>query len=421
MNKVSIILPVIRPDRAARVLRLVEENAGYPHEVITAVDEERIGAPKMVKKLVDQSNYDLVCFLGDDTLPEKDFLKNAVATMNTRLDGWGLVGFNDKTGRYSATHWLAHKKLLKHTGGYFFNPKYTHCYCDNELQERALLLRKYVFEESAVVLHEHPFLSHSGKEDADEDYKRVYSDEVLSKDAELFEKRRPLWLNKREFHGKVGLCLPITNNDLPKPFFLSFINMDKPLQTQVYTPTDLVYNHLENIAVVRNGLVNRALDEGCDKIIMMDTDQVYPEDAIMKLVAWDVPVIGTQVHRRYPPFAPLMFRGKVGKLQYVPESEMYSNNMVSVDFTGCGCICYDREIFETIQPPWFQLRKDENGKTIGEDIGFCQEIRENLIPIYVDASIQIGHLSTITIDKDFFQYWKTMNLSKEKTNELQER
>lgn len=419
MNKVSIIIPVIRPDKAARVLRLVEENAGYPYEVITAVDEERIGAPKMVKRLVDKTNYDLVCFLGDDSLPEKDFLKNAVAAMEEIPGGWGLVGFNDKTGRNLATHWLAHKKLLPFLDGEFFHIGYVHCFCDNELQERSSLLRRYVYAEDAVVLHDHPLIGKT--KETDEDYKRVYAKEVYGADKELFYRRRKAWLKKTRVKGSVGLCLPITNGDVPKPFFLSFVNMDKPIDTRVYTPTDLIYDHPENIAAVRNGLVDQALCEGCEKIIMMDTDQIYPEDTVMKLVSHDLPVVGTQVHRRYPPYAPLMFRGKIGALQYVSEEEMYSGELVPVDFTGSGCICYDSELFLELDSPWFALKKDKNGKTIGEDIAFCDRIKKAGMPIFVDTSIEIGHLSTITIDKDFFKYWKIMKLAKEKTDELPKR
>lgn len=409
---VSIILPVVREEKAKRVLKLLEENAGYPYRVLMAVDTDRIGAPKMVKKLVGQSQDDLVCFIGDDTLPEKDFLKNAVEAMQSFPDGWGLVGLNDKTGRTLATHWLAHKKLLDHLDGEFFHTGYIHCFCDNELQERASLIGRYTYAKDAIVLHDHPLLSGSHKEDADKDYKRVYSKEVFKKDEALFKKRRKLWMRENEFKGKVGLCLPITLTDVHREFFLSFTNMDKPTYTTVYAPTNVLYDFPESIAVTRNDLASRALDEGCDKIIMMDTDQVYPEDTVTKLVSHDLPMVGAVIHRRYPPFAPLLYRGSLGNYKYVTEKEMYSGELVSVDATGCGCVCYDAEIFSKVEYPWYKLKKDENGKTIGEDIGLCSRIREKKIPIYVDTSIQVGHLGTMLIDKDYFKFWSVMNAVK---------
>ena len=84
MCKVSIILPVIRPKGAARCIQHIKENAGdgVEYEIISSVDEDRIGAPKMVGRLLRKTNHDLVCFLGDDTMPQKDFLKNAIEEMN---------------------------------------------------------------------------------------------------------------------------------------------------------------------------------------------------------------------------------------------------------------------------------------------------------------------------------------------------
>ena len=106
MTNVSIIIPVIRPEKAARCISMIRENAGdgINYEIVSSVDEDRMGAPKMVKELVAQTKYDLVCFLGDDTLPQKDFLKNAVLEMNQFEGRWGLVGLNDESGRKLACH-----------------------------------------------------------------------------------------------------------------------------------------------------------------------------------------------------------------------------------------------------------------------------------------------------------------------------
>jgi GT2 family glycosyltransferase len=194
MMLVSIIIPVIRPNKAARCIEAIEKNSGVDrgtYEIVTEEDTERIGAPMMVKKLTNLSNGQMVCFLGDDTIPQRGFLKNAIKAMDTLPDGWGLVGFDDNIrlrGQHkAAAHWLGHKKLLPLLDGEFFNTGYKHCWCDNELTVRASELGRYVFCEEAYVYHDHPIVDLKSD---DRDYRRVYSQDWLMHDVTLFRKRR---------------------------------------------------------------------------------------------------------------------------------------------------------------------------------------------------------------------------------------
>jgi hypothetical protein len=185
--KVSIVLPFIR-ESVKTTIALAKKNHGIDEiEIVSEEDRERIGCPKMVKKLVERSKFDLVCFLGDDTLPTHNFLKYAIEDMQNLPDGWGLVGLNDGTGRTLATHWLADKRLLPMLDGEFFHTGYTHCCSDQELQTRCSSVGRYVYSQKSVVMHNHPLLTYA---DWDADYKRVYSKEIWGADQELFEKRR---------------------------------------------------------------------------------------------------------------------------------------------------------------------------------------------------------------------------------------
>jgi hypothetical protein len=189
--KVSVIIPVVRLAKALRCVDLIHQNSGLPNEdfeVLVETDIDRIGCPKMVKRLVDKSQGEMVCFLGDDTLPQENFLRYGLEVMGTFPEGWGLVGFNDGTGRPLPTHWLGHKKLLEHLDGEFFHTGYKHCYCDNELQLRCELMGRYKHAPDVMVLHEHPYVMKSGEMDAD--YSRVYSKEYIDHDRALYEKRK---------------------------------------------------------------------------------------------------------------------------------------------------------------------------------------------------------------------------------------
>jgi len=186
MPKVSIIIPVIRPVKAEKCCAAIYSNAGsWDYEVVMQDDRDRIGCPKMVKRLVEKSAGQMVCFLGDDTIPQPGFLKNALKAMEGLPDGWGLIGLNDghQNGNKLATHWLADKRLLPLLGGEFFHTGYYHTRCDRELTLRCQELGRYAWARDAMIKHEHPAFS-TGK--VDEDYRRVYSEEYIGHDKRLF-------------------------------------------------------------------------------------------------------------------------------------------------------------------------------------------------------------------------------------------
>lgn len=190
---VSVLLPVIRPAKAARCVEaMLNDPTCPPLQVLMEEDTERVGCPKMVARLMARAEHDLICFLGDDTIPDTGMLAIAIYAMQDAFpDGWGMVGLEDRVrfiGRErAATHWLAHRKLLPLVGGEWFCTQYRHCYCDNELMERARDIGRYVFCESATLYHDHPI--NDPKAD-DLDYRRIYSRPVYNHDLILYRKRR---------------------------------------------------------------------------------------------------------------------------------------------------------------------------------------------------------------------------------------
>ena len=163
---------------------------------------------------------------------------------------------------------------------------------------------------------------------------------------------------------------------------------------------------------MRNDLAQGAILAGCSHLLMMDSDQRYPPDCIEKLVDRmdneDMMVLAAPVHRRYPPFDPILFRGEVNKYKHVPDKESYSGDVIPVDAIGCGCIMYDMKIFEIVERPWYQITVSDEGKTVGEDIYFCSNIRKKDIGIFVDTSIKIQHLTTYEVDRMTYELFKKL-------------
>ena len=194
---ISVLIPTIRPNFTERCVKNLMENHGmgqhmgkdFEIEVLADQDDDRIGCPKMVKRMTEAASHDWVMFIGDDTIPQKDFMRIAFDAAATLPDGWGMVGLNDKFHPHGipSTHWLAHKQLLPLIGGEFFHTGYGHCYCDRELTDRCRALGKWRWAEEAVVVHDHPIVQ--GKPLLG-DYARVYNRNMMIKDLQLYTIRR---------------------------------------------------------------------------------------------------------------------------------------------------------------------------------------------------------------------------------------
>ncbi len=195
MNKVSVIIPIVRLNRVYECIESVNANSGLKaddFEIITDVDIDRIGCPKMVARLILRCRYDLVLFLGDDTIGHPGFIANAVRAMELLPDGWGLVGLNDQyhDGNCLATHWLADKRLLPLLEGELFHTGYNHLCCDMELIGRVKAMGRYIWAANAIITHNHPLINGTA---TDDDYNRIYSKEVRDHDQRLFAQRKHLW------------------------------------------------------------------------------------------------------------------------------------------------------------------------------------------------------------------------------------
>ncbi len=208
----SILIPWIRGKGVRVCIEAVQSNAGIDpgeYEIVEAEDEDRIGLPRMLKKLVGLSRGKRVMFLADDCIPQPDFLRNALSTMEKMQDGWGLVGLNDgfQNGNRVATHFLGDKRLLPLLDGEFFSTAYYHCWADWELTTRCRKLGRYVWAESARIVHNHPGIQSIRVMARDPDYRRVYISGHFFLDYLTYLRRKLRGWNSPETHNsRLDIC-----------------------------------------------------------------------------------------------------------------------------------------------------------------------------------------------------------------------
>ncbi|HOI96239.1 MAG TPA: hypothetical protein PK250_16155 [Syntrophobacter fumaroxidans] len=205
---------------------------------------------------------------------------------------------------------------------------------------------------------------------------------------------------------KLAIAVPSPGTSVPTQFFESFAAMQKPYGSVFLTLTD--HRYWLQIDGVRNNFVEQAFKANCTHIAMLDADQVYPVDTIPRLFAHGKKIVRAKVHRRGPPFDPILLRADAaGRYQHIPDEEWMNGGLVEVDATGVACCgLFDMEVFENIPYPWFEIDKE---RRIGEDIVFCRKAIKAGYEIWVDCDLEVQHLIELGAGRTLYEFykWKT--------------
>lgn len=168
--------------------------------------------------------------------------------------------------------------------------------------------------------------------------------------------------------------------------------------------------------VARNWIVNKFLESDCEWLFWMDDDADIHPETLLRLLAWEKPIVGALSFTKGVPVAPTVYSGLIpekGDHSYViqvhyvqrwlelhPElltpratmlGEIPENALFDVGegFTGCHCLLTHRMVYEQFGPPWFIA--DPTLMQKGADRNFCEQAVENGLSVYVDMSITTGH------------------------------
>lgn len=171
------------------------------------------------------------------------------------------------------------------------------------------------------------------------------------------------------------------------------------------------------IDVARNIIVRRALDAGCDFLLMHDSDATWHPDAIARLVELNLPIVSAVVYQRRFPTVPFIglyadtkengdvmysFRHAAERVievalsnNYEPGEEteptLFDKDVIEeVDAVGSHFVCIRRDVLESIEPPHYLTT---HPPLAGEDFYFCRKAKEAGFPIYVNYAVHTGHIA----------------------------
>ncbi len=150
----------------------------------------------------------------------------------------------------------------------------------------------------------------------------------------------------------------------------------------------------------RNSVVKMGLENGFQWIGFLDSDVIPPNDAFLRLLSHNQPIVGGMYCRRSPPHGVPVAIKNGNWLTQLPGPGQ--NPLVEVDVMGAGCMIVHRSVFENLPPsrpgkPFFDWRVDSpelfpSGEAMSEDFTFCLNARKAGYKILLDTSIQARHI-----------------------------
>lgn len=151
----------------------------------------------------------------------------------------------------------------------------------------------------------------------------------------------------------------------------------------IYTPISC-YLHES-----RNDVFRQAIKLDAEYILFIDSDMVFPEDALTKLISRDKDIIGVNYnYRQYP------LRAITVLERDVPDS---LTEPFPVRVAGTGFLLIKTKILKLLPEPWFHFSPSYSDGTpmTGEDPWFCNVARAHGIDVWVEPTIQMGHIGTV--------------------------
>lgn len=184
---------------------------------------------------------------------------------------------------------------------------------------------------------------------------------------------------------RVGICIP-TGGSVKTKFLNCLIGMMNFCEAPFY------FYSCEGSLLPKNrqGLVLRALGDGCTHVLFIDSDMTFPACLVDKMLQADKDVLGINCTGRK---LPLRFMAEDNGRQIVTDKD--SSGLCEVNRVGTGVMMIKAEVFDRIEKPWFILGYNpDTDLYTGEDYWFCQRCRKAGVSVYIDHDLSksVGHV-----------------------------
>ncbi len=179
---------------------------------------------------------------------------------------------------------------------------------------------------------------------------------------------------------KIMIGIPVASEFIKAKTAFSLVhalkNIDCDYDLQIYMSGDIIGG--------RSGLVKRAIEGGNTHILFIDWDMFFAPDAIKKLLAHDLDVVGAPYNKRKFPLESTA----IPLTDITPTDTLYKVNAM-----GAGFLLIKLSVFDKIEIPFFNFGRDKDGAMVyGEDTYFIQKCIKAGIDCYADPLLGVSHL-----------------------------
>jgi len=161
----------------------------------------------------------------------------------------------------------------------------------------------------------------------------------------------------------------------------------------------------------RNVLLDRALAGDSTHLMFLDTDIAFPRDGIQQLIARQKPIIGGAYNLKKAPVdgrTTTTVKALERDLNGRPHGEWVMDKTKPFECRAIptGFMLIELDALRALEPPPFGGDREGNPDAgprnwfdfgnyagfVGEDVYFCDFVRDQGVPIWCDPTIRLGHI-----------------------------
>jgi len=219
--------------------------------------------------------------------------------------------------------------------------------------------------------------------------------------------------------AKVVFCAPASWPTLPMTAslelsrFFTGLRTSNPERLGTYFVAPL--DRSNPVDRARNSMIKWALVAvpDCTHICLLDLDQIYPDGMLDALLAQDKDIVGPLAFfksRRMKNKPLAQGTDKNGVAHPIPvfnDDFSLKTECVEADILGLGGLLVRREVFETIDYPWFSYPQDGRrgiSDGVSHDITFCDNAKAAGYTLNVLPSCVSGHIAEDIITEEYWRY-----------------
>jgi len=139
-----------------------------------------------------------------------------------------------------------------------------------------------------------------------------------------------------------------------------------------------------------------------DYVLHVDSDIILPNDALVKMLRANKPIIsGLYIQRKPGQHILEIYQDAGSGVENIPYSAISHLEIIRIAACGFGAVLVNSDVYRTLDYPHFVYSSAINhASTISEDIFFCAKARAANFSAWADVSIKCNHVGTIqhTVD-----------------------